>query len=116
MRWDFICVIDDKNVVWSYAHHPGHAVLCQKSTQVVISYPAVLSSTFGEMVEEHVQDFVTYIIICTVEEELQETVETTKSIRWSVSKKLQPYFHRVVWYGLVRYGAVRNGMPWSAFP
>lgn len=73
MRWDFIRVINDENVVWSHAAHPGHAILSQKGTQVVISNPAVLPTALGEVVKKHVKDLVTHVIICTIEEELQET-------------------------------------------
>lgn len=80
MCWDFICVIDNKNVVRSCAHHPGQAIVCQEGTEVVISDPAVLPTALREVVEEHVQDLVTYVVVCTIEEELQETVEITNAI------------------------------------
>lgn len=73
--WDFIRVIDDEDVVWSGAHHPGHAVTRQEGTQVVVGDPAVLPSALWEVVEEHVQDLVAYVVIRTVEEEPQETGE-----------------------------------------
>lgn len=77
MCWDFIRVIDDEDVVRSYAHHPGHAIVCQEGTQVVISDPAVLPTAVWEVVEEHVQDLVTYVVVRTIEEEPQETGEIT---------------------------------------
>lgn len=77
MCWDFICVIDDEDVVRSGAHHPGQAIVGQKGPQVIIGDPAVLPTALWEVVEEHIQDLVTYVIIRTVEEETQETGEIT---------------------------------------
>lgn len=74
---DLIRVINDEDVVRPHAHHSGQSVLSQKRAQVVVSDPAVLPAAFREVVEEHVQDFVTYVIIGTVEEELQKTGEKT---------------------------------------
>ena len=74
-RRDFICIVDDKDVVRSRAHHPGHAVVGQEGTQVVISDPAVLPAPLWEVVEEHVEDLVTHVVVRTVEEEAQETGE-----------------------------------------
>lgn len=75
MGRDLVCVVDDEDVIRPYAHHPGQSVLGQKCPQVVVSDPAVLPATFGEVVEEHVQNFVTDVIICTVEEKLEKTGE-----------------------------------------
>lgn len=72
-RRDLICVVDDKDVVRSGAHHPGHAVVRQEGTQVVVGDPAVLPAPVWEVVEEHVEDLVTYVVIRAVEEEAQET-------------------------------------------
>lgn len=72
---DLICVVNDEDVIRLYAHHPGQSILGQKRTQVVVSDPAVLPAAFGEVVEEHVQNFVTDVIICTVEEKLEKTGE-----------------------------------------
>lgn len=79
-RWDFIRVIDDEDVVRSCAHHPGHAVVRQEGAQVVISNPAVLSTAVREVVEEDVHNLVTYVVVRTVEEELQETAENAEAI------------------------------------
>lgn len=76
---DLIRVINDEDVVRPHAHHSGQSVLSQKRAQVVVSDPAVLPAAFGEVVEEHVQDFVTYVIIGAVEEELQKTGEKTNA-------------------------------------
>ncbi len=73
MGWDFICIIDDEDVVRSCAQHPGHAIVRQEGSQVIVSDPAILSTTLWEVVKEHVQDLVTYVVICTIEEEPQET-------------------------------------------
>lgn len=72
---DLICVVNDEDVIRPYAHHPGQSILGQKRTQVVVSDPAVLPAAFGEVVEEHVQNFVTDVIVCTVEEKLEKTGE-----------------------------------------
>lgn len=72
---DLISIVDDEDVIRPHAHHPGQPVLGQERTQVVVSDPAVLPAAFGEVVEEHVEDFVTYVIVGTVEEKLQKAVE-----------------------------------------
>lgn len=78
--WDFIRVIDDEDVVRSCAQHPGHAVVRQEGAQVVISNPAVLSTAIREVVEEDVHNLVTYVVVCTIEEKPQETVENAEAI------------------------------------
>lgn len=75
---DLIRIINDEDVIRPCAHHPGQPVLSQERTQVVVSDPAVLPATFREVVEEHVQDFLSYVVICTVEEKLQKTAEDTQ--------------------------------------
>lgn len=73
MCWDFICIIDDEDIIRSCTHHPGHAVVCEEGTQVVIGDPAVLPTTLWEVVEKHVQDLVTYVVVRPIEEKPQET-------------------------------------------
>lgn len=75
MCGDLVGIVDDEDVIRPQAHHPGQPILGQERTQVVVSDPAVLPAAFGEVVEEHVEDFVTYVIVCTVEEKLQKAVE-----------------------------------------
>lgn len=64
--WDFIGIVDHKHVIRPCPPQPGQAVMCQEGSQIVISYPAILSTTVREMVQEHVQDLVTYVIIRTI--------------------------------------------------
>lgn len=71
-RGDLIRVVDDEDVVRPRAHHPGQPVLGQEGAQVVVGDPAVLAATFGEVVQEHVQDLVSDVIVGTVEEKLQK--------------------------------------------
>lgn len=80
MCWDFICIINNKNIIRSSTHHSGQTVVWQEGTQIVISNPAILPTALRKMVEEHVQNLVTYVVICTIEQEPQETVEMTNSI------------------------------------
>lgn len=84
---DLICVVNDKDVIRPYAHHPGQSILGQKCTQVVVSDPAVLPATVGEVVEEHVQNFVTDVIICTIEEKLEKTGEKKMPQKWVILHK-----------------------------
>lgn len=66
MCWDFVGIVDDENIVRSRTDHPGHAIVRQEGTQVVIGDPAVLPTPIRKVVEEHVQDLVTYVVIGTV--------------------------------------------------
>lgn len=75
MCGDLIRVVNDEDVILLCARHPGQSVLSQEGAQVVVRDPAVLPATFGEVVQEHVQDLVSYVIIRSVEEKMQETVE-----------------------------------------
>ena len=45
----------------------------QVGSQVVVRDPAVLPTAFWEVIEEHVQDLVTDVVVRTVEQEPQET-------------------------------------------
>lgn len=82
---DLIRVVNDEDVVRPRAHHPGQSVLSQEGAQVVVSDPAVLPATFGEVVQEHVEDLVSCVVIGTVEEKLQKPVEDTQ--RWVARHK-----------------------------
>lgn len=66
LRWDFIRIVDHKHVVGPYPPQPGQAVSCQEGSQIVVSYPAILSTAVREVVQEHVQDLVTYVVIRTI--------------------------------------------------
>lgn len=87
-RRDLIRVVDDEDVIGPCAHHPGQPVLGQERAQVVVGDPAVLPAAFGEVVEEHVQDLASYVIVGTVEEQLQKTEEGTQT-RVIISKEKQ---------------------------
>lgn len=82
---DLVRVVNDKDVIRLCTHHPGQSVLSQERAQVVVGDPAVLPSTFWEVVEEDVQDLVSYVVIGTVEEELQKAVEDTQ--KWVLSHR-----------------------------
>lgn len=72
VRRDFIGIVDDEDVVGPGVDQSRHAVVSQESAQVVISDPAVLTAALWEMVQEHIQDLVPYVVVGTIEEELQE--------------------------------------------
>lgn len=112
MCWDFICVIDDEDIVWPSAYHPGHAIACQEGTQVVISNPAVLPTALWEVVEEHVQDLVTYVVIRTIEEEPQETGENTDVTQGIALTKMNADLMNIV-MDCTTHGCLKSKFPYS---
>lgn len=70
---DFICIVDDKDIVGPCPPHPGHAVTRQEGSQIVIGDPAILPTTIREVVKEHVQDLVADVIIRTIKKKVQKT-------------------------------------------
>lgn len=75
---DFVRVVDDEDVVRPDARQPGQAVARQVGAQVVVGDPAVLPTALWEVIEEHVEDLVTYVVVRTVEQQPQETGEITE--------------------------------------
>lgn len=78
LRRDFVGVVDDEHVVRSCPLDPGQAVPRQERPQIVVGYPSVLPTAVGEVVEEHVEDLMTDVVVRSVQKETQETRETDK--------------------------------------
>jgi len=70
--WDLIGIINDEDVIWAQVAEARDAITGEEGAEVIVSNPAILAATGGEVVQEDVEHLVADVVEGAVEEHLAE--------------------------------------------